>query len=96
MTQKIQLKHPTGKKSIMMDKVKYDILTNALLNHLKTKGESTFTEILQSISEDFKKNQIKFQGSIQWHIEWVKLDLEANKKIRRVPNTTPEKYGLVR
>jgi hypothetical protein len=96
MVQKIQLKHPSGKKSITMDKVKYDILRNALLDHLSAKGESTFTEIWKSISDDFTKNQVKFKGSIQWHIEWVKLDLEANKKIRRLPNTSPEKYALVK
>jgi hypothetical protein len=96
MIQKIQLKHPSGKKSIIMDKVKYDLLRNALLDLLSAKGESTFTEIWKSISDDFKRNQVNFQGSIQWHMEWVKLDLEANKKIRRLPNTSPEKYALVK
>lgn len=94
MVQKIQLKHPSGKKSITMDKVKYDLLRNALLDILSAKGESTFTEICKSVSEDLKKNQVNFQGSVQWHIEWIKLDLEANKQIRRLPNTSPEKYAL--
>ena len=54
-----------------MDKGKYDTLKKVLLNCLKSKGESTHTEILQAITEDFKKNKIKFEGSIEWHMEWI-------------------------
>ena len=77
-----------------MSKVKYDTLKEALLNHLKRNGESTHKEIWETISEDFKKNKIKFEGSIQWHMEWVKLDLEANDIIERVPNTSPQRYSF--
>jgi len=34
MEQKIQLKHPAGKKAVSMDKGKYDVLKKALLGHL--------------------------------------------------------------
>ncbi len=94
MEQRIQLKHPEGKKAVTMNNSKYDALKNALLNHLKKKGELTHVELLDAITEDFKKNKIKFEGSIQWHMEWVKLDLEANKIIQRVKDTTPQKYTL--
>jgi hypothetical protein len=96
MEQKMQLKHPAGKKAVSMDKEKYDNLKKALLNRLKTKGESTHTEILQTITEDFKKNKIKFEGSIEWHMEWVKLDLEARKEIKRIGDKLPVKFALVR
>ena len=92
----IQLKHPDGKKAVSMNKAKYDVLKKALLHHLKKKGESTHTEIWQTIAEDFKKDNIKFEGSVQWHMEWVKLDLEANKLIERVPATSPQKYALTK
>lgn len=94
MEQKIQLKHPEGKKAVTMNKSKYDVLKNVILNHLKKKGELTHVELLDAITEEFKKNKIKFEGSIQWHMEWVKLDLEANKIIQRVKVTTPQKYTL--
>ena len=94
MEQKIQLKHPEGKKAVSMYKSKYDPLKNALLNHLKKRGERTHEELLDAITEEFKKNKIKFDGSIQWHMEWVKLDLEANKIIQRVKDTTSQKYIL--
>ena len=96
MEQKIQLKHPEGKKAVTMNKLKYDALKNGLLNHLKKRGELTHVELLAAINEDFKKNKIKFVGSIPWHMEWVKLDLEANKIIQRVKDTTPQKYSILK
>lgn len=78
-----------------MDQAKYDVLKRSLLNRLETKGESTHREILRTITEDFKKNKTKFEGSIEWHMEWVKLDLEARKEIKRVANRSPIAFALV-
>ncbi len=91
MEQKIQLKHPEGKKAISINKSKYDMLKKAILNQLK-KGESTHAELLDSINLNFKENKIKFEGSLEWYVEWVKLDLEANKFIERISKTSPQKY----
>ncbi len=94
MGNRIQLKHPEGKKAIAIDKLKYNLICNAMLNYLKKKGEATHTEIWDSIEDDFKKNKIQFEGSIQWYVEWVKLDLIANKIIAKVAKTSPQKYEL--
>jgi hypothetical protein len=94
MEQKIQLKHPAGKKAISMDKEKYNLIEKSILNFLKSKGESTHREILKTITKDFKINKIPFKGSIAWNMEWVKLDLEARKKIARIADTTPIKFKL--
>jgi hypothetical protein len=96
MQTKIQLKHPTGKKAVSMDKEKYDLLKYALLNHLKINDELTHKDILRMIVDDFKKNKIKFEGSIEWHMEWVKLDLEARKEIKRIKDTSPVKFVIVK
>jgi hypothetical protein len=96
MEEKIQLKHPAGKKAVSMDSIKYDILKNALINHLKKNGESTHAEIRQAVIRDLKTNKINFNGSVEWHTEWVKLDLEANKIIERVPGTSSVKYSLAK
>lgn len=96
MKTKIQLSHPAGKKAVRMDENKYESLKQILLNLLKTKGEATHSEILKTIIEDFKKRKTKFQGSIEWHMEWVKLDLEANKIIERVPGKAAAKFRLMR
>ena len=93
METKIQLKHPAGKKAVSMDG-KYDAVKSILLNRLKTKGESTHAEILRAIIEDFEKNKTKFEGSVEWHMEWVKLDLEARMEIKRFGGESPIKFAL--
>ena len=94
MDQKVKLKHPQGKKPISMSREKYDLLKPMVLKYLLAKRKATFGEISVAIGKDFKTNGIKFQGSIPWHLEWVKLDLEARKIIKRVPNTTPQVYMI--
>ncbi len=94
MEQKIQLQHPAGKKAISMSKDKYSIIEKSLLNCLKGKAQLTHKEILSTITEDFKKNNINFEGSFEWYMEWVKLDLEAKKKIIRLSDTTPVKFKI--
>ena len=94
MEQKIQLRHPAGKKAVSMDKVKYETMKKAFMNSLKKKNELSHTEILDAITEDFKKNKIKFAGSIEWHMEWIKLDLEAAKIIERISDKSPQKFRL--
>src|SRR3954468_2334384 len=94
MEQKVQLKHPQGKKAISMDAGKYNTLKSALLDYLAKTGGSTHTEMWQGIAEDLKHNKVKFEGNVHWHLEWVKLDLEANKIIERVPRTSPQQYVI--
>jgi hypothetical protein len=94
MDQKIQLLHPAGKKAVSIHKEKYDVLKKVIISSLKTKGESTHAEILKTITEDFKLNKIKFEGSLEWYLEWVKLDLEARKEIKRVSDKSPIKFMI--
>ena len=96
MKGKMQLKHPRGKKPVSMSKEKYLLLKPAILKCLRTTGEATFGEITRAIAKGFNTKGQKFQGSLPWHLEWVKLDLEARKVIRRVPDTTPQQYMLAR
>jgi len=95
MEQKIKLRHPAGKKAISMDKDKYDVMKKAILNCLKANGESTHTEILKTISDYFKANDIKFDSSIEWHMEWVKLDMESAMEIKRIADKSPIKFKLI-
>jgi hypothetical protein len=96
MDQRIQLKHPSDKKAVSMDKDKYDVLKNALLNHLKTNGESIHSDIIQRITNDFKNNKTNFEGSVAWHLEWVMLDLEARKEIKRIADKSHVIFVLSR
>jgi hypothetical protein len=96
MEQKIQLLHPAGKKAVSMDIKKYTIIKKALLNSLKQNRELSHTEILRAIMQDFKKHKIKFEGSVEWYMESVKLDLEANKFIERVYDKSRLKFRLIK
>ena len=94
MDQKIQLKHPQGKKPVSMSKEKYDLLKQAILKFFDAQRKGTFTEMVIAVEKDFKTNRTEFQGSVRWHLEWMKLDLEARKVIKRVANTAPQQYTL--
>lgn len=95
MDDKVQLKHPQGKKPVRMSKDKYGLLRPAILNYLRKNGKATFSEITIAIEKGFRAKGQKFQGSLPWHLEWVKLDLEARKLIRRLPDTSPQEYRIV-
>ena len=95
MEQKIQLKHPQGKKGVSISKEKYELLKKHIMEFLSGNNEATFTDISKAIAKEFKAKKIRFDGSLDWYLEWVKLDLEAQKIIKRVPKTSPQKYLLV-
>ena len=94
MEQKIQLTHPQGEKAVRIDKAKYDTMKKTILKTLKKNAELTHTEMLKSIVDDFKKNKVKFEGAVGWYMEWVKLDLEANKIIERFTDKSKLKFRL--
>jgi hypothetical protein len=95
METKIQLKHPQGKKAVRISKDKYELLKTETLKYLTKNSDGTFSDISKAIVHDFKKRKIKFDGSLNWYLEWVKLDLEAQQIIKRVPKTSPQKYLLI-
>lgn len=94
MADKIQLKHPDGKKAPAIDQYRYDLLSTAVLNYLEANPASTHTDMWQSIEQDLKKKKTPFEGSVQWYLEWVKLDLEAKGKIKRDGKASPLRFSL--
>lgn len=94
MDSKIQLTHPAGKKAIRMSIEKYEMIKSALISCLDKKRSLTHKEMLTAITDYFQKHHLNFDGSIEWHMEWVKLDLEAKKKITRLDQTSPAQYQL--
>lgn len=95
MEKQIQLQHPRGRKAVTIDRNKYDLLKKAMINYLRTNGESTHSEILHAVKEDFQTNRVEFEGSVEWYFEWVKLDLEARKEIRRNRDKSSIKFCVV-
>ena len=91
MEQKILTKHPQGKSGFNISKQKYDVIRAAIMESLRTKGALTHTELAKTVKETLK---VKLEGSLNWYLEVVKLDLEARKVIERMPRTRPQSYRL--
>jgi hypothetical protein len=83
--------HPQGKNGVNILKRRYDIIRDFILNTIEEEGEVTFKELTKLATETLIK---KFDGKIIWYVVSVKLDLEARKKIERIPKTTPHKLRL--
>lgn len=79
-----------------MDKAKYTAMKKAIILSLNENDELSHTELAKAIKSYFQKNKIRFNGSIEWHMEWVKLDLEANKFITRINDRNKTKFSLMK
>lgn len=94
MGNKIQLKHPQGKKAINMDAAKYELMKTAIRTCLQEAGSLSHSEMKAGVTIYFSQNKIRFPGSTEWHMEWVKLDLEAQGLIRRTELQGSIRYTL--
>lgn len=77
--EKILTMHPQGKRGVNISRQKYNLLRESIITCLRNK-ELTFTEMLDQTEKRLKN----FDGSVPWHLEAVKLDLEAREVIERV------------
>lgn len=91
---KIQLKHPEGKHAIRIDQDKFEVLFKSIKKCLSN-GPLKHKELFFAVRDDFETNNIKFEGSIEWYMESVKLDMEANKIIERVKIKSQLMFQLV-
>lgn len=91
MEGKILTKHPAGKSGRNISWQKYETVKRTILAALKNE-ELTHTELFNKLNKNLKD---RFEGSIDWYSETVKLDLEARKIIKRTSDK-PQKYKLVK
>lgn len=91
MEDRIMTRHPEGKHGVNISRQKYDVMRQAILDALRVHGEMTFTDL----TDDVRRNlESTFEGSINWYVTTVKLDLEARGEIKRIPNRTPQRLRL--
>jgi len=88
--ERILTKHPQGKTGVSISKAKYDLIKMGLIDCLKAKP-LTQDELMNCVT---KRLQSKFEGSMKWYAENVKLDLEARGEIERVTGKKKETYRL--
>lgn len=79
-----------------MEKKKYETLKKSLVKAFKTQKEMTFKEMLKSVINDLNEQKITFQGSVQWHLAWVQMDMEANDELTKDTSKSPQKFKLTK
>ncbi len=94
MEEKIQLSHPEGKHAVRMGADKYKLMRTAILKSLTRKKAMTHGDLLILVLDHFRKNNIRFIGSVEWHLECVKLDLEAKRIITRSKEKGKQMFQL--
>lgn len=76
------------KHSVRIEKVKYDIVHDAILENLLSYGPMTFSELGGLVEEQLQNS---FDGSVMRVFTAVKLDMAARGEIiRRVPKSSPQ------
>ncbi|MHC1679791.1 MAG: hypothetical protein AB9860_00860 [Methanomassiliicoccales archaeon] len=87
---KVLTLHPQGKKGRSIDRKKYDLTRQAILDCMG-KGDMTQDELVRCVMERLEN---KFEGSKGWYMETVKLDLEARKVIERYRSKPHDRYRI--
>ena len=91
MTDRIMTLHPQGKSGVNIDRGKYDAIRQAILDAAQAHGEITFKELTEDVR---RRVGGQFDGSTNWYVTTVKLDLEARGVIERLPGSSPQRLRL--
>jgi hypothetical protein len=91
---KIQLRHPLGKKAVRIDQERYDILRASILRVLRSTGGGSHAELVRAVAADLNSRALAIEGSLEWYLESVKLDLEARGLIARDATRSPVQFRL--
>ena len=89
---KILTQHPQGKSGVNIGKEKYDLIRSQIAACLERDEELTLTQLTEAGGTAVEG---RFEGSINWYTEVVKLDLEARRAIERLAGSNPQRYRLV-
>ena len=81
MNEKILTLHPAGKSGVRIDRAKYDAVRAALEAVVTAGVELPHAELTRGVAKVLHN---RFDGSIPWYTETVKLDLEARGVLVRV------------
>jgi hypothetical protein len=92
MSERFLTLHPDpGKQGTNIDRDKYDLIRQAILESVRERGEITFQELTRAVRA---RVQDRFEGSVTWYVTTVKLDLEARGLLQRVPGSRPQRIHL--
>ena len=91
MKDMIRTLHPEKKQGVNISREKYEIIRDAILSALHKQNELSFMNLSRAVEKEVNGN---FEGSVNWYVTTVKLDLEARGVIKRVPNSRPQLVRL--
>ena len=74
---KVEILNPNTGRAIKIDQSIYDLFSKAIYHTLSGKKNLTYTEIVDGVTDCFKKQKTKFDGSIGWYTVSVKHDMHA-------------------
>lgn len=71
---------------------KYECIRRAILNVLEDAddGQLLFKNLADHVQSRLSSNQLAKLGSLNWHVTTVKLNMEVEKELERVPRKTPQ------
>lgn len=71
---------------------KYDCLRRAIFDVLdeSVDGQAAFQTLAEHVKDKLTSNQLAKLGSLKWHVTTVKLNMEVEGELERVPRKTPQ------
>lgn len=93
MKDMIRTLHPQKKQGVNISREKYEIIRKAIMTALRTQKEISFMNLSRAVEKEVNGT---FEGSVNWYVTTVKLDLEARGTVQRVPNSRPQLVKLVK
>ena len=89
---RIMTLHPeVGKKGVNIEQGKYDQVKGAILEALERSEGMTFTQLMETFEKELEG---RFEGSVDWYVTTVKLDLERRGMVKR-EGKSPQVVRLV-
>lgn len=76
-TAKVECLNPNTGGRMNIDKEIYDLFSKAIYQTVKKGKALTYSQIVEGIKDYFKKQKIKFDGSVEWYAVTVKHDMHA-------------------
>jgi len=93
MKDMIRTLHPHKKQGVNISREKYEIIRKAIMTALRAQKEISFMNLSRAVEKEVNGT---FEGSVNWYVTTVKLDLEARGTVQRVPNSRPQLVKLVK
>ena len=93
MQDKVICRTPTpNKKPTRIDKWKFDLIHNAILEILPIEGNGIlFKDLPNLVKEKITIEKLEKLGSLKWYVVSVKLEMEVRKEIYRVQKSSPQR-----